>query len=107
MKKNKRRKRADPVNYTDYGASVISSQLSDLQYFLNSPEEDIENNKEILMGRSIQLAMVNSLAIAALKRFRTNIVGTGLKLKSIIDPVVLGITEEEAENIENSVRKHF
>ncbi|MBC2855371.1 phage portal protein [Cetobacterium sp. 2A] len=106
MRRNKKRNRTnkmDPVNYAESGASLVSTALSDLIHTLNSTEEDIEDNKDVLMGRSRQLAMGNALAISALKKFRTNVVGTGLKLKSTIDADILGISEEEAEKLEDKL----
>lgn len=102
-----RNKKADPVNYSESGASLISSALGDLSYVLNSTEEDIEDNKDILMGRSRQLSMGNALAVSAFKKFGTNVVGTGLKLKSMLDAEILGISEEQAEELENKLEMYW
>ena len=102
-KRNKNQNRADPMNYSHSGGSSINTALADLFSGINTPEEDIEENKEVLMGRSRQLAMGNALAISALKKIRTNVIGSGLKLKASIPADILGINEEEAEKIERKL----
>ena len=47
------------------------------------------------------------IAAAALKRQRTNIVGAGLRLKSIIDRETLGLTQEQAEEWQKRVQAEF
>ena len=110
MSRNRRRnkqKRADPVNYSESGASLVSTALGDLSYVLNSPEEDIEDNKDVLMGRSRQLSMGNALAVSAFKKFGTNVVGTGLKLKSMLDAEILRISEQQAEELEDKLEMYW
>lgn len=106
-RKKNRYKRADPVNYSESGASLVSTALEDLSYILNSPEEDIEDNKDVLMGRARQLAMGNAMAVSTFQKFKTNVVGTGLKLKSMLDAEILGISEEEAEILEDKLETYW
>ena len=47
------------------------------------------------------------LAAGALKTMRTNVVGRGLVLKSQIDYEHLGISEEQAEKLENDIEREF
>lgn len=47
------------------------------------------------------------LATGALKTTRTNVVGSGLRLKSQIDGYFLGMTEEEADKWETNVEREF
>ena len=47
------------------------------------------------------------VAAAALKRQRTNIVGSGLRLKSTIDRETLGMTQEQAEEWQKRVQAEF
>ena len=102
-RRNKKQNRTDPMNYSESGASLTNTALRDLSYTINSVEEDIEDNKEVLLGRSRQLSMGNALAISALKKIRTNAIGTGLKLKASIPADIVGISEAETEKIERKL----
>lgn len=103
-KKNRnKKKRADPMGYSESGGSLVNTGLTDLVSHLTSTEEDIEYNKETLMARSRQLTMGNSLAVSAIKKFRTNVVGSGLKLKSSISADIAQISEEQAEELERKI----
>jgi lambda family phage portal protein len=51
--------------------------------------------------------MNTPIAIAALKRVRTNVVGYGLSLQSTIDRGFLGLTDEEADAWEDNVEREF
>lgn len=47
------------------------------------------------------------LATGALKTCRTNVVGSGLRLKSQIDYEFLGMSEEEARDLESKIEREF
>jgi lambda family phage portal protein len=47
------------------------------------------------------------LATGAIKTYRTNVVGPGLKMKSRIDYATLGISEEEAQETETKIEHEF
>ena len=47
------------------------------------------------------------VAQGVMKTINSNVIGSGLKLKSSIDYEVLGISEEEAEKIETKIEKEF
>ena len=72
-----------------------------------SPERDIEENRKTLRERSRDLYMNSALGAAAINSTRTNVVGEGLVPKPKIDFDFLGITKEEATNLENKIRKEF
>lgn len=72
-----------------------------------SPERDIEENRKTLRERSRDLYMNSALGAAAINSTRTNVVGEGLTPKPTIDAEFLGITKEEATNLENKIRKEF
>ena len=72
-----------------------------------SPAEDINANNYTLRQRSRILYMSAPVAAAALKRQRTNIVGSGLRLKSTIDRETLGMTQEQAEAWQKHTQAEF
>lgn len=72
-----------------------------------SPQEDIDANLNTLRQRSRSLYMSAPVAVSALKTNRTNIVGSGLKLKSRLDYVTLGIVPEQAQSIEKQIEREF
>ena len=103
------RKRLDIINsgYSNYGASHTKKSLLGWLYHGGSAHEDIESNLSTLRQRSRDLYMGVPLATSAIKTMRTNVVGTGLVLKSQIDYEYLGLTEEQAEQLENNIEREF
>ncbi|WP_297489148.1 phage portal protein [uncultured Cetobacterium sp.] len=93
--------RQDFSNYSRSGASLVNKALMDINSFLNTPDEDISDNIDILKARSREMYMGNSVGIAAIRKIRTNSIGIGLKLKSTIDYKIIGISQEEAEELED------
>lgn len=87
-------------NYSEAGASLTKKGFIGISNILNTPDDDITLNKDILMARSRQLYMGNAVAVSAIKKLKTNVIGTGLKLKSVINNELLGISEEEADKLE-------
>lgn len=73
----------------------------------NSPDYDTLDKKEGAVALSRDLWMNNSLAQAALKRVKSNTVGTGLKLQSRIQHDVLGLTVEQAREWQRDVERRF
>lgn len=92
------------MNYSQHGASTRKNAFKTLDDNLYTADEDIGNNKEILMARSRQCFMGNAIARAAINKIRTNVVGDGLKLKSKIDNRILNLKFEERERIENEIQ---
>ena len=76
-------------------------------YHGGSANEDIQENLSVLRQRCRDLYMGVPLATSAIKTMRTNVVGTGLVLKSQIDYEFLGLTEEQAEQLENNIEREF
>lgn len=93
--------------YGNYGASHTKKSLIGWLYHGGSAEEDIQENLSTLRERSRDLYMGVPLATSALKTMRTNVVGMGLTLKSRIDFKYLGITEEQAQEIESDFEREF
>lgn len=93
--------------YSHHGASRTKKSFIGWRSSGGSPKEDIDENIEILRERSRDLYMGTPLATGAIKTARTNVVGSGLKLKSQIDYEFLGLTEEEADAWETKVEREF
>ncbi|MDK4486112.1 phage portal protein [Fusobacterium necrophorum] len=91
------------LNYSQTGASTTKIAFRDAYNSIDTTREDIEDNKEILMARSRQLFMGNSVARGAIFKIRTNVVGDGLKLKSRINNSILQLPEEEVERVQKGI----
>ncbi|MBS6063670.1 MAG: phage portal protein [Peptostreptococcaceae bacterium] len=93
--------------YSYYGASKSKKSLLGWTSSGGSSKEDIEDNIDTLRQRSRDLYMGVPLATGAIKTCRTNVIGGGLKLKSQIDYKSIGITAEEARELEQKIEKEF
>lgn len=93
--------------YSQAGASHTKRALKGFNVSSGAPHEDIDANNYTLRQRSRMLYMGAPIATGALKRQRTNIVGSGLWLKSTIDRDVLGMTKEQAEAWQRKVQAEF
>lgn len=93
--------------YSNHGASRSKKSLLGWNYKGGSPDDDITDNLDVLRQRSRDLFMGAPLATGALKTYRTNVVGFGLRLKAQIDADFLGMTEEEADQWERNAEREF
>lgn len=93
--------------YGNYGASHTKKSLLGWLYGGGSAYEDIQINLSTLRQRSRDLYMGVPLATGALKTMRTNVVGSGLTLKSQIDYEFLNIGEEQARKLEQQIEREF
>ncbi len=93
--------------YGNYGASEIKKAMRGWLYHGGSAKEDIQDNLDTLRQRTRDLYAGANVATGAVKTMRTNVVGTGLKLKSTIDEEFLGITEEQARELETTIEREF
>lgn len=93
----------DFYNYAQHGASQLKNAFKGSVDILKDADEDIGDNKDILMSRSREMYMGNTIALAAFRKFRTNVVGKGLKVKPKIDAEFLNIGEEEVEKIQKMI----
>lgn len=109
LKRNAARQRIQIMNsgYSNYGASHAKKSMIGWLYGGGSADEDIHDNLSTLRQRSRDLYMGVPLATGAIKTCRTNVVGSGLKLKSQLDYEVLGITEVEARKLESKIEREF
>lgn len=95
------------TGYSDGGASYSKNALKGFTARSSNPLYDIDANLNTLVSRSRSLYMTAPIATSAIKTLRTNVVGSGLKLKARIDYEVLGITEEESEKLEEQIEREF
>lgn len=93
--------------YGNYGAAHTKKSLLGWIFRGGSAKEDIQDNLDVLRQRSRDLYMGVPLATGALKTYRTNVVGMGLGLKSQIDSEFLGLSEDEAHNLETQIEREF
>lgn len=109
MKRMAARKTMEFMNsgYSDGGASYTKRSLKGFTATSRSPQEDIDANLDTLRSRSRSLYMTSPIATSIIKTTRTNVIGSGLKLKSRIDYEFLGLTEEQADEIESQIEREF
>lgn len=109
LKRATARKKIEILNsgYSNYGASRTKKSLLGWNWRGGSHKEDIEDNLAVLRERSRDSYMGIPIATGALKTMRTNVVGSGLQLKSKIDHKTVGIDEEKAREIEQKIEAEF
>lgn len=93
--------------YSNGGASHSESWAKRYNSESLSPKSDIEKNRKTLRERSRDLAMNAPLATAAVNTTRTNVIGAGLIPKPKIDYEFLGITKDEAQSIQNKIKREW
>ena len=105
MKKSKMKKKDDKkfLNYSHAGASRTKNAFRGIHDFLSTADEDIGENKELLMARSRRLAQGSMIGLSAIKRIRTNVIGKGLKLKSTINNEFIKLPQEKKEELEKQI----
>lgn len=109
LKRAVARKKLSILNegYSHHGASRNKKSLKGWISSGGSTKEDIDDNLDILRERSRDLYMGAPFATGALKTTRTNVIGSGLKLKSQIDYEYLKMSYEEAAKWEDNVEREF
>lgn len=95
------------TGYSHGAASRRKSWAKGYRSSSSSPREDIEKNRRLLRERSRDLAMNSPLGAAAIGSTRTNCVGAGLIPKPKIDYEFLGISKEEAHELQRKIKKEF
>ena len=93
--------------YGNYGANVTKKSLIGWLFRGGSAKEDIEDNIDTLRQRSRDAYMGIPTASAALKTFCTNVVAGGLIPSPQIDGEVLGLTREQAEELQGKIMREF
>lgn len=93
--------------YSEGGASTQKKSMRGWRANSASPAEDIDMNLYELRNRARDLFMNSPIGGSAIKTTRTNVIGSGLRLKSRIDADFLGLSEEQAEAWEQKVEREF
>jgi lambda family phage portal protein len=93
--------------YSNGGAAKNKTWTKGYRSTSGSAKRDIEENRKTLRERSRDLAMNAPIAAGAVGSTRTSCVGQGLRPKPTIDHEILGISREEARNIERKIKKEF
>lgn len=94
--------------YSHHGASRTKKSFLGWMFGGGSPKEDITDHVDTLRQRSRDLYMgAASLATGALKTMRTNVVGTGLRLKPTLDADFLGLSEEQSTQLKRKIEREF
>jgi lambda family phage portal protein len=73
----------------------------------NSPIDDVFFSIETLRGRSRDLYESNTIAAGVIDTTVLYVIGTGLQPLPDVDAEVLGITEDEADKLNDQIRKEF
>lgn len=110
LKREVARQKLNIINsgYGNHGANGVKKSVIGWMHGGGSHREDVEEHINPLRQRSRDLYYGGSnIATGAIKRLRTNAVGTGLHLKSMINEEVLGITSEEARELEDTIEREF
>jgi len=93
--------------YGNYGANLTKKSMRGWEYFGGSAKEDIEDNLDVLRQRSRDAYMGIPTASAALKTLRTNVIAGGLMPAPQIDAEYLGMTDEQAEELQTQIVREF
>lgn len=93
--------------YSDAGASYARRALRGFLAQSGSPQEDIDVNNYTLRQRARMLYMSAPIATSAIKTNRTNVIGRGLWLKSVINRESLGLTQDAARDWQRRTEEEF
>lgn len=95
------------TGYSHGGASTTETWAKKYDSESLSPRSDIELNRKILRERSRDLTMNAPIATAAVNSTRTSCVGSGLVPRPKIDYEFLGMSKEEAAELQRRIKKEF
>lgn len=90
--------------YSEGAASNKKNAFRGQVYPLENADADIGDNKDTLMARSIDQYMNNSLGNAAIRKFRTNIVGKGLAPKPSFNNSMLKLSQNRVEELHKQIK---
>lgn len=91
------------LNYSQGGGSRTKNIFKKTRDELNTADEDIGENKDLLMARSSYLYMNNAIGAAAIKKIRTNVIGRGLRVKPTIANEILNLPQSEVDKIHREI----
>ena len=109
LKREHARQKLEFINsgYSYHGANSTKKSMVGWQYRSGSPDDDITRNHTDLLQKCRDLYMGNPIAAGALKTARTNVVGSGLQLNPQLDAEFLGMTDEQADEMERHIVREF
>lgn len=110
VKRQVARKKLEFLNsgYGNHGANRQKKSMLGWNHAGGSPNEDIIDNLDVLRKRSRDLYMGGAtLSTGALKTARTNVIGTGLRLKPAIDAEFLGLSDEAGRELKRTIEREF
>lgn len=93
--------------YGDHGASRSKKSFAAWNPGVGDADSDIHQNLEQLRPRARDLYMGGAISNGAIKTLRTNIVGTGLKLKPSFDADFLKLSDEQASKLKQQIEREF
>ena len=93
--------------YGEAGASSTKKALKGFTARSGSPQADIDAHNLTLRQRARMLYMSAPIATSAIKTNRTNVIGSGLWLKSRIDRELLGLSVEDARIWQKKTEAEF
>lgn len=101
-------KALDPSETNYRGASKMVRSLRAWLPFANPPQKDFpKHERETLVARSRDAYRNHLIARAVIGRARTNVIGRGLRLRSAINYESLGISQEEASALGDTIESEF
>lgn len=103
---NQRRK-IQNKGYSEAGASFYKKSLKGFNAISGSPQEDIDFNQRTLRNRARILYMSTPVATSAINTNRTNVVGVGLRLQPVVDRKFLGLSDEYADKLNETISREF
>lgn len=93
--------------YGNHGASTSRKSLKAFTPSASDAKSDIHDNVGVLRARSRDLFMGGALASGSLKAMRTNVVGTGLRLKPTPDGQLLGLSQEQVSDLNRQIKREW
>lgn len=93
--------------YGRHGASQTKKSMVMWQTAVGDADADIHNNLDQLRARARDLHMGSDIVAAAHKGLRTNIVGTGLKLKPAFDSQYLKLSKSQEKKLRDSIYREW
>ncbi|MBU5672635.1 phage portal protein [Paenibacillus brevis] len=93
--------------YGSHGASRTKKATALWNPDIGDADADIHDHLETLRARSRDLSVGGSVVTGAIKTLRTNVVGTGLKLKPAFDKEFLNLTDEQAAALKKQIDREW
>lgn len=93
--------------YGSHGASHTKKSMKLWNPDIGDADADIHDHLETLRARSRDLSVGGSIVTGAIKTLRTNVVGTGLRLKPAFDKEFLQLSDEEAARLKKQIDREW